>query len=117
MVHARVEGPHAGICLTDGTDGVFHRARRPHGATAGGDGARAQPLGKDLQQRDGVWRQALGVDRKLVTKGVPEAPCSGGRFDALARHVVLGCCLDSKPISAEAVEGTSVRMVQGDSWG
>ena len=97
-VHARVWAPHAGIRLPHRADGVFQRTRVDV-AAAGGKGAIAQTLRKDLKHGVGIFGQSRGVDGEAVTEPKPEFPRGIGRGAALGTRNSL----NSDPISAELV--------------
>ena len=65
--HPRVQGPHVGVRLAHAADNVFH-GTRPDGVTAGGEGARAQALGEDLDKRDGIGGRRLVSTPRLLQK-------------------------------------------------
>ena len=115
-IHARVRGPHAGIRLTNGADGVFH-CPSPERSTAGCNGAGAQALGKDLQDGNGIIREDVGVDLEVGTELQPQLPGPGSGMDSLSRYSGGGRCLNSAPINPELVDGVSVSMRQGDACG
>lgn len=98
-------GPHDGVRLTHGTEGVLHCARSD-GPFAGGNGAGTVPGGKDLEERYGVAKLGqVGRDTQFGTEGGPPDPmtvCGEGavRNDAGAHRV-----LNNAEVSAESICG------------
>ena len=53
--------PHPGVPLAHRADGIFHRARAD-GVTAGSDGAGAEALSEDLEERDKITGKGAGIE-------------------------------------------------------
>ena len=85
--------------------------------TAGTNGAMAVTEGKELEKRNWVGAEAMGVDAEAGTEGLSQRPGGMGRGVALRRHTAREYFLDKKPVSKAAVPGDSVRICQERTWG
>ena len=109
----RVQGPQAGVRLAHAADNVFH-GTRPDGVTAGGEGARAQALGEDLDKRDGIGGQAVGVYTEAAAESQPDGPGGVGGSDALRRDTLPRRRLNSAEIRSMLVR--IVTCAATSSW-
>ena len=79
---ARVWGPQPGIRLSHRAEGILHRARAD-GVPAGSDGAVAEALGEDLEERDRVMGEVIGGNAKVGAELDPQLPGFGGGGDTV----------------------------------
>ena len=115
-VQARVRGPHPRIRLAHRSHGILHRASS-YGVTTGSDGTRAEALGKELEERNGVARKVVGVHSDAFAEGAPEAPGCVGGGGALVRDSCAGRLLNSAPINAKLVSLGRLQRRHGESCG
>ncbi|KAI2504093.1 hypothetical protein MHU86_10375 [Fragilaria crotonensis] len=110
------QGPHPGFRLAHQINSILHRARAARVA-AGDNGASAEALSEDLEERNWVSGKAAGVDAQAVAKGNPQRPGGGGGDELRTRQALLGCLQNRAPISTELVAGGTVQTRHRNSWG